>query len=67
MVAVKELQQRSGVLISLDLAGGLTLCKDRLDAGGQASVRETRLNGPDLRAASASLEDGVLLWGQIRV
>lgn len=30
----------------------MTLCKDRLDAGGQASVRETRLNGPDLRAAS---------------
>lgn len=40
------------VLIPLDLAGGLMLFKDRLDAGGQASVREARLNGPDLRAAS---------------
>lgn len=45
-------QPSSGVLSSLDLAGRLELFKDRLDAGGQASVRETRLNGPDLRAAS---------------
>lgn len=46
------MQQSSGVLVSLDLAGGLKLFKDRLDAGDQASVRETRLNGADLRATS---------------